>query len=90
MIQQVVSVLIIGWGVFLVSDGKITIGGLIAANILAGRVLAPLGTIAQTIFRAQYAFKALSALNSFMSFLMIGAHGLGIAWPAIMKTKFSL
>ncbi|WP_433990426.1 type I secretion system permease/ATPase [Sulfitobacter sp. TBRI5] len=66
MIQQVVSVLIIVWGVFLVSDGKITIGGLIAANILAGRVLAPLGTIAQTIFRAQYAFKALSALNSFM------------------------
>lgn len=66
MIQQAVSVLIIVWGVFLVSDGLITIGGLIAANILAGRVLSPLGTIAQTIFRAQYAFKALAALNSFM------------------------
>lgn len=66
MIQQAVSVLIIVWGVFLVSDGVITIGGLIAANILAGRVLAPLGTIAQTIFRAQYAFKALAALNRFM------------------------
>ena len=67
MIQQGVSVLIIVWGVFLVSDGLITIGGLIAANILAGRVLAPLGTIAQTIFRAQYAFKSLAALNSFMA-----------------------
>lgn len=67
MIQQAVSVLIIVWGVFLVSDGVITIGGLIAANILAGRVLAPLGTIAQTIFRAQYAFKALAALNRFMA-----------------------
>ncbi len=66
LIQQAVSVLIIVWGVFLVSDGVITIGGLIAANILAGRVLAPLGTIAQTIFRAQYAFKALAALNRFM------------------------
>jgi ATP-binding cassette subfamily C protein LapB len=66
LIQQAVSVLIIVWGVFLVADGQITIGGLIAANILAGRVLAPLGAIAQTIFRAQYAFKSLAALNSFM------------------------
>lgn len=66
MIQQVVSVVIIVWGVFLVSAGQITIGGLIAANILAGRILAPLGLIAQTIFRSQYAFKALGALNRFM------------------------
>ncbi|MEM9638279.1 MAG: type I secretion system permease/ATPase [Pseudomonadota bacterium] len=66
-VQQLVSVLIIVWGVFLVSDGVITIGGLIAANILAGRVLAPLGTIAQTVFRAQYARKSLAALNSFMA-----------------------
>jgi ATP-binding cassette, subfamily C, bacterial LapB len=66
LVQQAVSIVIIVWGVFLVSAGEITIGGLIAANILAGRVLAPLGTIAQTIFRAQYAFKSLSALNRFM------------------------
>lgn len=66
LVQQSVSVAIIVWGVFLVSTGEITVGGLIAANILAGRVLAPLGTIAQTIFRAQYAFKSLSALNQFM------------------------
>jgi ATP-binding cassette subfamily C protein LapB len=66
LVQQAVSIIIIVWGVFLVSKGQITIGGLIAANILAGRVLAPLGTIAQTIFRAQYAFKSLAALNRFM------------------------
>ncbi|WP_298836637.1 type I secretion system permease/ATPase [uncultured Roseobacter sp.] len=67
LVQQSVSVLIIVWGVFLVAEGRISIGGLIAANILAGRVLAPLGTIAQTIFRAQYAFRALGALNRFMA-----------------------
>ena len=67
LVQQAVSVCIIVWGVFLVSEGAISIGGLIAANILAGRVLAPLGTIAQTIFRAQYAFKSLAALNRFMA-----------------------
>ncbi|GGH32486.1 ATP-binding cassette, subfamily C, LapB [Cribrihabitans marinus] len=67
LIQQGVSVAIIVWGVFLVSDGRITIGGLIAANILAARILAPMGLIAQTLFRAQYAFISLAALNRFMA-----------------------
>ena len=35
LIQQIVSVTIIVWGVFLVSEGQVSIGGLIAANILA-------------------------------------------------------
>ncbi|NJN05338.1 MAG: type I secretion system permease/ATPase, partial [Rhodobacteraceae bacterium] len=52
LIQQLVSVLIIVWGVFLVAEGRITIGGLIAANILAGRVLAPLGTMRSDLPRA--------------------------------------
>lgn len=64
--QQAVSVGIIVWGVFLVADAQITVGGLIAANILAGRVLAPLGNIAQTLFRAQHAIKAMRALSTFM------------------------
>lgn len=66
VVTQAVSVGIIVWGVFLVADGQITVGGLIAANILAGRVLAPLGNIAQTLFRAQHAFKAMRALSTFM------------------------
>jgi ATP-binding cassette subfamily C protein LapB len=66
MIQQLVSVSIIVWGVFLVAEGQITIGALIAANILAGRALAPLAAIAQTIFRTQYALRSLRALSDFM------------------------
>jgi len=66
MIQQGVSVAIIVWGVYLVAEGRITVGALIAANILAGRALAPLGTIAQTIFRAHYALRAMRALSHFM------------------------
>lgn len=67
LITQAVSVIVIVWGVFLVAEGQITVGGLIAANILAGRVLTPLGTIAQTVFRAQYALKSLRNLNEFMA-----------------------
>ncbi len=65
-VQQAVSVVMIVWGVYLVATGDITIGGLIAANILAGRVLAPLGNISQTLVRAQQAFTAMRGLNSFM------------------------
>jgi len=63
--NQAVSIIIIVWGVFLVIDGSISIGALIAANILAGRILAPLANIAQTLARlhhARTAFKGLDAL----------------------------
>lgn len=67
LIQQGVSVVIIVWGVFLVSEGQISIGGLIAANILAGRILAPLGSISQTLIRGQQALKSISAISSLMN-----------------------
>lgn len=66
LIQQLVSVFILLWGVYLVTAGKISVGGLIAANILAGRVLAPLGNICQTLIRAQQAFKSMSTLSDYM------------------------
>lgn len=65
-IQQAVSVITILWGVYLVAAGTITIGGLIAANILAGRILAPLGNIAQTLVRAQQSLRAYSAISRLM------------------------
>jgi ATP-binding cassette subfamily C protein LapB len=66
-VQQGVSVVLIVWGVYLIAEGRITVGALIAANILAGRALAPLGAIAQTIFRAHYARKAMTALDGLMA-----------------------
>ncbi len=66
-VQQSVSVVMIVWGVFLVAEGEISIGGLIAANILAGRVLAPLGNIAMTLVRAQQAFASMRGITRFMS-----------------------
>ena len=65
-VQQCVSVVLIIWGVYLVAAGNITIGALIASNILAGRVLAPLGSIAMTLARAQQSFSALKQLNAMM------------------------
>ena len=65
-VQQGVSIIVIIWGVYMVAAGDITIGALIASNMLAGRVLAPLGNIAMTLARAQTSFSALRQLNEMM------------------------
>ncbi|MEM1048605.1 MAG: type I secretion system permease/ATPase [Pseudomonadota bacterium] len=67
LVQQAVSVITIVWGVFLIVDGQISIGALIAANILSSRVLAPLGNIAQTMIRGQQAFEAVRGLSQLMT-----------------------
>ena len=74
LVQQAVSVAIIVWGVYLVAKGEISVGGLIAANILAGRVLAPLGNISQTLLRAQQAIKSLATISELMKLPTDNAH----------------
>lgn len=66
-IQQAVGVAILVWGVYLVADGSITVGGLIAANILAGRALAPLANIAATLARAEHAFAAVRGIDELVA-----------------------
>ncbi len=66
-VNQAVSIVTVVWGVFLVLDGSITVGSLIAASILSGRVLAPLGGIVQTLARAHQAWGAFRTLDTLMS-----------------------
>ncbi|MEP0944202.1 MAG: type I secretion system permease/ATPase [Rhizobiaceae bacterium] len=65
-VQQMVSVIVVVWGVYLVTAGDISVGALIASNILAGRVLAPLGGIAMTLSRLQQSVNALRNLGQLM------------------------
>ena len=64
--QQFTSLLMVVAGVFLILDGQITMGALIAANMLAGRVLAPISGIAAVITRATQTFAALRAIDRLM------------------------
>ena len=66
-VNQAVSIATVVWGVFLVLDGTITTGSLIAASILSGRVLSPLGSIVQTLARAQQALSAFKTLDAMMA-----------------------
>ncbi|MFK7877784.1 MAG: type I secretion system permease/ATPase [Paracoccaceae bacterium] len=66
LVQQSVSAGVICLGVFLVSNGSVSLGALVAANILAGRILSPLAGIAQTIFRANFAISSMRSITEFV------------------------
>ena len=65
--QQVTTVLLVVVGVFMILDGKLSVGALVAANMLAGRVLGPIAGIASVITRASQTFMALKAIDRVMS-----------------------
>ncbi len=66
LVTQSVTVTMIVWGVYRIQDGVLTMGGLIACNILAGRAMAPLMQMAGLLTRFQNARLSLSALNTLM------------------------
>lgn len=65
--QQFVTVGVVIIGVYLFDKGEVSPGAIIAAVILAGRAVGPLGQIAGTIGRSQQAFHSLGVLNQIMS-----------------------
>lgn len=65
--QQIVYVGVVLYGVFLIADGKLTSGSLIAASILAGRCVAPLGQVAGLLTRLSGTRAAYTRLDAFMS-----------------------
>lgn len=65
MVTQMTAVVVVVYGVFLVRDGLISVGALIACVMLSNRALAPMVQVAQLLtrfHRARAAFKALNAL----------------------------
>src|SRR5437763_3119121 len=65
--QQITSLLLVMIGVFLILDGKLSVGALVAANMLAGRVLAPIAGIASVITRGTQTLSALKSIDRIMS-----------------------
>ena len=65
-IQQLVSVGIVFVGVFMVSEGLITQGALVACVILSGRTMAPLAQIAGLMTRLNQSREALVQLDELM------------------------
>lgn len=64
--QQMATVAVVIYGVYLIGDGELSVGGLIAATILTGRALAPLGQAAGIMTRLHQARSAYSSTDTIM------------------------
>ncbi|MCK6454645.1 MAG: type I secretion system permease/ATPase [Alphaproteobacteria bacterium] len=66
MAANLVNVLVVIAGVYLISGGHLTVGGLVACTILSGRAMAPLGQVASLLVRFHQTLNSLRALDKLM------------------------
>lgn len=66
MIQQVTSVMVVIVGVYLITNGNLSMGALIACVILTGRAMAPLAQVAGLLTRMNQSREALEQLDELM------------------------
>jgi ATP-binding cassette subfamily C protein LapB len=66
-IQQLTTVGVVAFGVYLIGEGELSLGGLIASVILAGRALAPMAQVANIATHYHQAKAALHTLDRLMS-----------------------
>jgi ATP-binding cassette subfamily C protein LapB len=65
-LQQMATVTVVVYGVYLINEGVLSMGGLIAATILTGRALAPLAQVAGTLTRFNQAKAAYLSTDEMM------------------------
>jgi ATP-binding cassette subfamily C protein LapB len=65
-VQQTAQIVIVFYGVLLITDGIISMGALIACVILTGRALTPLAQVAQTLTRISQTRTAYRAIDTLM------------------------
>ncbi|MFW5443691.1 MAG: type I secretion system permease/ATPase [Methylococcaceae bacterium] len=65
--QQMAVVAVIISGVYKITDGDLTMGGLIACTLLTRRALSPIASVASLLTRFHQARTSLSSLNTMMS-----------------------
>lgn len=66
MLQQLAQVGVVVIGVYLIAEGELSMGGLIACTMLTGRAVAPMGQLANLAVRYFHAKTALDTLNGIM------------------------
>jgi ATP-binding cassette subfamily C protein LapB len=67
LMQQLVMIVMVIGGVYLIADNRLTLGGLVACTILSGRALLPLAQVAGLLSRYQHARIAYRSLSALMA-----------------------
>ena len=74
-LQQIATVGVVVLGVYLIGQGELSMGGLIACVILTGRAMAPMAQVANLSSREYQARAALQSLNRIMALPVERPHG---------------
>lgn len=64
--QQLVSISVVIFGVYKISNGDLTMGALIACTILSGRAIAPMSQVAGLLTRYYQSINSLKSINNVM------------------------
>lgn len=75
VMQQLVTVAVVVIGVYLVQEAQLSLGGIIAASMIAGRCIAPLGQVAGLMMQYHNARTSLASIDNYMK--MSVEHGEG-------------
>jgi ATP-binding cassette subfamily C protein LapB len=67
LVQQVASIIIILIGMYMVKDGNMSVGALIACVMLGGRAIAPIGQVANLMSRYHAAQSAMKTIDGIMA-----------------------
>ena len=65
-VQQIVTVSVVIIGAFLVQEAMLSMGGIIASSMIAGRSLAPLGPLAGLMMQFHNARNSLASIDNYM------------------------
>ncbi|MEZ2721979.1 type I secretion system permease/ATPase [Paenalcaligenes hominis] len=65
-VQQLTTVAVVMVGVYLIADSQLSLGGIIASSMLAGRSLAPLGSVAGLMMQYYHTRQSLGAIDTYM------------------------
>ena len=65
-IQQLVTISVVVIGVYLVQESALSMGGIIAASMISGRCISPLGQVAGVMMQYQNARASLDSIDNYM------------------------
>jgi ATP-binding cassette subfamily C protein LapB len=83
--QNMVGVLVVVVGVYEISGGNLTTGGLVAASLLSARAMAPLSQLASLLVRLHSSFMSLRSLDKLMKTPLERPEGQAFLHRAVMQ-----
>ena len=87
---QLSYVIAIVTGVYLIGEGEMTMGGMIACSILGGRVLGPVGQAVSHLVQYESVAQSMKMIDSFWAIPEQRSKGINYVYPDVRPSRISL